>query len=312
MKLNFRPWAPSLTAFGAWLQGQSTQSAKSWSIRLRSKDRDKAEAAVTEALAWDFIACRCDSTRLAEVPGTGGVDFEFTSNDKTFLVEATNISIASASDATGMPDGQPFAGFHRLLTDRLRQKVRGKLDQARQHSAHPVLVFVTTLHENASAVCFCRLAVEFAMGSPPRITGRLNPHTGEVEGELYDSTDLTRSVFLSPHPILGADGNQVAQAKYQPISGLLVGGFGLRPSNVRVLGGLNPEATRPFDPSILPDVPFCSFREWPVTDRIGFHWTTTEEAEELRERRLAENRLRAAGHGWLLDQIADEINPLPG
>ncbi len=145
------------------------------------------------------------------------------------------------------------------------------------------------------------------MGSPPHITGNLNPETGEVEGDLYQSTDLTQSVFLSPHPINGADGSPIAQAKYQPISGFLIGGFGLDSRNVRVLGALNPEASRPFDPTMLPDIPFCSFREWPVTMEIGFEWTISENEEREREQQAAEGRLRASGHGERLDAIGQEI-----
>jgi len=35
------------------------------------------EAAVAEAVAWDFIGRRCDAARPNDTAGTGGVDFEF-------------------------------------------------------------------------------------------------------------------------------------------------------------------------------------------------------------------------------------------
>ena len=81
---------------------------------------------------------------------------------------------------------------------------------------------------------------------------------------------------------------------------------------MRVLGAQNPEATRPFDPAMLADLPFCSFREWPTTERINFDWTITEEEEQVREQAAAERRLRAAGHGELLDAIRDEIGRRSG
>lgn len=299
-------WAPTLTAYADWLPAQSQAIAKGWSRRLNSAQAYDVEGAVAEASVWDFIGCRCDSSRLAETPGDGGLEFEFVISGAPFLVEVTNISIESASKASGMPDGNPFSGNYGLLTGNIRPKVRRKFRQARQRSDLPVLVAVTALHSNSSRACVDRRAVEFAMGSPPSITGRFNPETGVIEGDLYQSTDLTQSVFLSPSPVLGPDGVPAAQARFQLISGFLLAGFGLGPKQVSVLGGLNPEAARPFDPSILPDVPFCSFREWPATTKIAFRWTITEDEEREREFRAAEHRLRATGHGALLDGIREE------
>ena len=293
---DLRRWAPSLTAFAKWLSAESEPAVKNWSRRLNSTDADQVEGAVAEAVVWDFIRGRCDSARLNDAAGTGGVDFEFVSGGQPFLIEVTNISTRAASDASGMPDTELSTGFYGLLTKQIRSKVRRKLKQAQRRQDHPLLVFVTTLHWNASRACIIHTAVEFAMGSPPEITGRYNPDTGEVEDDLYQSTKLKQSVFLTPQPVLSQNGDPMVQAKFQPISGFLVGGFGLEPREVRVLGGLNPEATCPFDPAILPDVPFCSFREWPAADHIDFDWTITEEEYRLRRARAAERRLRAAGH----------------
>jgi hypothetical protein len=306
MIVDLQRWARSLKAFKDWINDENQIAGKRWLRRLESGQSEHVESAVAEAVVWDFIRCRCDSTRLNESPGTGGVDFEFVVDGHSFLVEVTNISIEAASDASAMPDIDLYAGHYGLLTKNIRQKVRGKLDQARGQSDHPLLVAVTTLHWNASLACINRMAVEFAMGSPPKITGEFNPNTGEIEGDFYQSTDLSQSVFLSPRPVNGPEGLPIAQAKYQPISGFLVGGFGLDPRNVCVLGALNPEASRPFSPTMLPDIPFCSFREWPVTTWIDFDWTISESEEQERQQQAAEQRLRASGHGELLDAIRKE------
>jgi len=305
--MDLQRWAPSLTAFSKWLDAQNHATAQSWSRRLNSRQADQVESATAEAVVWDFIGCRCEEMRLNEAPGSGGVDFEFTVNSRSFLVEVTNISTAAASKASGMPDTELSTGFYGLLTKNIRQKVRGKLRQAKHQTDRPLLVFATTLHWNASCLCFNRSAVEFAMGSPPKITGKFNPASGEVEGNLYQSTDFSQSVFLSPHSVIGSDGMPIAQAKYQPISGFMVGGFGVDARSVSVLGALNPEASRPFDPAMLPDVPFCSFRDWPVTTEIGFDWTISEEQEQDQKRQAAEKRLRGSGHGELLDAIRREV-----
>jgi len=305
MAIDLQQWARPLSAFADWINTHNYSAAGTWARRLNSPNVETVEGAVAEAVIWDFIGTRCESTRLNDMPGTGGVDFEFTAQNQTFLVEVTNISTDAASAASGMPNIDPSKsfGFYGLLTKQIRQKVRRKLDQVQKQSKHPVLVAVTTLHHNASRACVDRRAFEFAMGSPPSIAFNWNPDTGAVEGKLYESTDLSQSVFLSPHPILGSDGAPVAQAKYQPISGFLIGGFGLSPSNVRVFGGLNPEALRPFDPAILPDIPFCSFREWPATSHVNFQWTISQQDEDEQERRARERRLRASGLGEFVDAI---------
>ena len=301
-------WAPSLTAFAKWMEEENRAAAEIWSGRLKSSQSYQVESAVAEAVVWDYISNRSDSVWLEEIPGVGGVDFGFSVASNQFLVEVTNISSEAATDATKMPDRELFKGNYCLLTKNIRQKVRNKLGQARKRSDHPLLVAVTTLHENASSTCVDRRAVEFALGSPPRITWKWNPQTGESEGDAYQSTDLSQSVFLSPTPILGPDGDPIAQAKYQPISGFLFGGFGLNPKNVSVFGALNPEATNPFDPKLLPDIPFCSFKEWPVTASIDFTWTITEAEERAKSQKACEERLLAAGLGELVDEIRREAH----
>lgn len=308
MAINLRNWAPSLTKFADWLAAEDHALGVEWSRKLNSAESTQVEGAVAEAVVWDFVGCRCNSVRLAEVHGQGGVDFEFVIDDQPFLVEVTNISIESAASSSSMPDSGSFKGMYGLLTKRIRQKVRGKFRQARLQTKCPLLVAVTTLHWNASHACVNRQAVEFAMSSPPRITSKWNPKSGECEGDLYQSTDMRQSVFLSPTMVQGADGFPIAQARYQPISGFLLGGFGLRPKEVQVFGALNPVASHPFDLGLLPDIPFCSFKEWPVSSTLDFTWTISEEEDRERVRRAAERRLRAAGYGELLDKIRREAD----
>lgn len=277
MTMDFKRWASSLTAFAEWIGVEDYQAGLKWSSRLGSGNDESAGSAVAEAVAWDYISSRSDSVRLNDKLGIGGVDFEFSVDGYTYLVEVTNISTEAASTASGMPDEERSSGYYGLLTKNIRQKVRGKLRQARCQSQYPLLVFVTTLHRNASCSCINHGAVEFAMGSPSRITGEFNPSTGEVEGDLYESTDLAQSVFLTNRLLYEPDGLPIAQAKYQPISGFLLGGFGLSGKDVSVLGALNPEATRPFNPDALPDIPFCSFQTWPAKEMLAFSWNVSEE-----------------------------------
>lgn len=301
MKKDLKLWAPSITTFAKWLESENRVAAENWSSKLNSSQFNQVEGAVAEAVIWDYISSRSDSVWLEETPGEGGVDFGFSVASNQFLVEVTNISNEAAADATKMPDQELYAGNYCLMTKNVRQKVRKKFTQACKQTDHPLLVAVTTLHWNASQACIDRRAVEFALGSPPMITSKWNPQTGESIGDVYQSTDLSQSVFLSPTPILGSDGELIAQAKYQPISGFLLCGLGLNPENVSVFGALNPEANNPFDPMLLPDIPFCSFKEWPVATSIDFSWTITEEEEEAKAQKDRVARLHAAGLGELID-----------
>ncbi len=90
--------------FAEWLEGEDKTGAENWSRRLKSSQSYLVESAVAEAVIWDYISSRCDSVRLADVPGVGGADFEFSVAGNQFLVEVTNISIEAAADASAMPD----------------------------------------------------------------------------------------------------------------------------------------------------------------------------------------------------------------
>lgn len=112
MTVNLRPWAKSLKAFSDWINVENQTAGKAWLRRLKSDQSEQVESAVAEAVVWDFIGCRCDSTCLNESPGTGGVDFEFVVDGHSFLVEVTNISTEAASAASAMPNKDPFAGLY--------------------------------------------------------------------------------------------------------------------------------------------------------------------------------------------------------
>lgn len=135
MHVDLRRWAPSLTAFSQWLEKQSHVAAREWSGRLNSNAGEKVEGAVAEAAAWDYFTCRVDSVRLADEPGTGGVDFEFMNNGKSFLIEVTNMSTETCTEMCGFSDTEIKAGSYGLLTEKIRHKVRGKFEQVMAYCA---------------------------------------------------------------------------------------------------------------------------------------------------------------------------------
>lgn len=307
-RFNAEPWRPALVAYVQWLGDQDTSTLRAWCRRLKARDQAESEAAIAEAVVWDYFTSHCDEVWLNDVAGEGGADFRFRKGDKQFVVEVTNISIAKATDDSGMPHSAPHSGAYGLMTTGIRSKVRGKLDQAKRVADLPVLVVVSTLHWNASISCMGRHAAETAMTSTPMLTANLDIRTGEPVGDFYQSTSLDRAVFLSPNLLYGPDGKAIVTAKYEPISAFVLAGMGTLPPQVNVYGGLNPSARHPFDITLLPEVPFCWFDPWPPTDgALHLTWSETEEEERQRGQAPARRQLmrNPEMRKLLLDQEAD-------
>lgn len=299
--LNREWWKQTIADFESWIRAKDDVKAREWRRRLDSQESAKAESAIAEAGVWRYLLDRADTIWPGESTKRGGMDFRVSNGASQYFVEVTNISIGAATKACKMPHGKLFKGHHGLLTSRIRQKVRKKLKQSRQESELPVLVAVTTLHSNASTICIHHMAVEFAMGSPPSITGHYNSTTGMTEGDIYQSTDLSCSVFLTPCLHRNSDGQPIATAKFEPISGFLLVGLGNGDGCVNIYGALNPEASRPFNHTLLSGVPFCRFKQWPAAESISFRWTITPEEEIATRVAEARQRLIDAGAGDLLE-----------
>lgn len=276
-------WRPALVAYVRWLGQQSGSAQRMWCKHLNARDDPMAEAAVAEAVVWDYLATFCDEVWLNEVAGVGGADFLCRVGDKQFVVEVTNLSIGKTARDSGLPHTDRHSGGYGLLTQAVRGKVQRKFKQANAENKLPVLVVVSTLHWNASISCVRRHAIEALMTSTPMLTMDIDMRTGRVADE-YQATDLRHSVFLSEQVLYDAQGKPIVRAEFEPISGFIVAGMGARPPDVNMFGGLNPGAVRPFDVSLLPQIPFCKFDPWPPADGVlSLSWSVTEEEEQEKE-----------------------------
>lgn len=261
--MDLSRWAPSIDPYAKWIEKQHFDAAKNWAGRLRAGAESQVEAAVAEAIAWDWLANRVDSIALGSPPGVIGPDLRCVVRGEVFFVEVTNIAREVMTAVTGMPDTELFKGNHGCPADRLHREITGKAVQGAGLDA-PYLVFPTTLHWNASSLLTHRGHLEAVLHSRTYLAGEFDTERGEILEPLREETDLKRAAFT-------ATGSATPLRTH--VSGALFGPFGLYPGGIDVHGILNPVADHPFDPGLLPDVPFCRFRTWPPDHRIQVEWT---------------------------------------
>ncbi len=263
-------WIVVVADFERWLSNAGKGPLALWRRRAKATDLSQSEGAVAEALVWKFLTDQGQDVRLFDRLNQGGPDFEIQCGQSRALIEVTNISVSAATRATGMVDRIPHNGGYGMLTVPLQRKVRKKVEQATGDHGLPVLIWVTTLHWNASRHCD-RLAVEWAMTSSPQLSQDLEAESLEPVGDLNESTDLANAVFLFQDrrlPIV------TVEAGFGAISGFVLAGLGLYPYSSRFYGGLNPIAVHQFDTVMLPTIPFCRVAPWPTSDSIGLNWSS--------------------------------------
>ena len=260
-----RRWAPSIEPYSQWIEQQNFDAAKCWVCALRDSEASQAEAAIAEAVAWDWLAHRVHSIELAYDPARRSPDFKCTSDRGAFFVEVTNVSRPAMTEAMGLEDFEtsPSLKHFRLPADRLHQDLLKKAKQGVGLDA-AYLVFLTTLHGHASMRMTNRSYAATLLHSEEFLTADFDAEQGCVVGGFRSTVDFNRAAFTRSKTLNGVRAH---------VSGALLGPFGLYPNDVTVLGILNPEATHPFDRRALPDAPFAQFREWPPRDQVQVVWT---------------------------------------
>lgn len=262
--LDIGPWGPSIRPYADWLDRLDPAAARHWALRLRSPELASVEGAVAEAVAWDFLSHRVDLISPGAL-ATGGPDFRCEKAGFTFYVEVTNLTRSVVTEWTGLSEELTGPRNYGDLTGLIKREVSGKAGQGRNLGA-PYLVLVTTLHGMASHICVDRAHVAHVLHSTTAISGDFDPDRGEVVGPLRQITRMELSTFTKQFSVDPARRN---------VSAVLVGGFGTYP-DVRVLGVSHPDPARPFDSSLLHDVPFFEFTAWPPDPRIIARWTLPE------------------------------------
>jgi len=258
-------WKKSLVVYDKWLKEQNVDAHKMWYKRMKSTNPPKVEGAVAEAVAWDYLSSRLSNPSLSDKPGSGGPDFKFGDNKKSIYVEVTNLSKELVSKKTGlsnMPTNFKCYWFG-LLTQIVKRKVISKAGQLKDIGS-PQILFVTTLHFQASAFLVERKHLENLLTSDPKIAIPISPQEYSSGDDPYQIIDFEHSIFTCSKSLITSRSH---------LSAVLVGGFGVMTKDVQVFGLLNPNPLYPIEIRDFIDVPFCQFRTWPPDKQVDLVWS---------------------------------------
>lgn len=231
---------------------------------MTSGDEQAEEGVVAEALVWHWLKSHTDTVEPGCTRGSRA-DFYCKHNDFEFFIEVTNISIKSATSATGLEHvpnhvGHAVSTWYGPINHVVKAEVSNKTPQLAELSA-PGVVMVTTLHYQAGSLCFDKSFTEWYLHSPVVFAGRLDPARGEVIGGFQQVADFKDALFTKTRSLDPAR---------DCISAVLTMGLGGQGFKAR--GVLNPKALRLLEPCALPHVPLCRFKNWPPTDHIQLEW----------------------------------------
>ena len=263
MGMDLKPWARPIGLYFDWLKRRDIDAARRVACRLDSSDDATAEGAAAEALVWDFLDNRELEIGLAETDH-GGPDFRCDGSYGGFFVEVTNISRQTVSRETNLPEESGGPRFYATLTRQIKNEILAKATQFADRDLHgPLVIFVTTLHSHASALCIQRHHVEELLVSSRSVSLLWDPETADAVGRPFQSTDMAFSLATKARSL---------ETTRQHISGVVVAGFGFRPPQFEARGALMPTPQYPFDPRALIDVDFCRFCVWPPIGELRLEW----------------------------------------
>jgi hypothetical protein len=242
--------------------------------QYKNRLNSDAKAAQAEAVMFSLLRAENHEPELFEDTGNGGPDFLCSSARGKFLMEVTSLDSETVSEESGLPmeiKGQGGGAFA-LITKKLQAKAKAKASQlGGQH--YPGLVAIVSDHVFAGML-LDRPSAQYLMTSAPSHNVPLNG------GPAYTSTDFKHSAFYQMTGILDSSGVPIIKPLRQSISGILL--CAINPAETQVVGLLHPEAVRPFDPTLLPKIPFVRAKAPFTADYIATEWIQTN-----REQRTA-------------------------
>lgn len=233
--------------FGKWLEQFDEQHARAWALLLH---RDP-EAAMCEATFWGILT-DCGITVEPFLDLTGGKkspDFRCQKDSYTFFVEVTCLKIETVTKKTHLehePNSKPQA--YAPLHNAIWEECVSKTSQCAAVDA-PCLLAVGTFHCVASMVAIQPRLLAWLLTGEPKLAWDIDVRTGSGHGDAYQITEFESSAFVRPGKTNGIEFARL------PISGLLIGGFGIRPP--QIFGLLHPSPKQVFAPSILSRIAFC-------------------------------------------------------
>ena len=244
-----------------WLGSFQPQRLSNWE-RILEADGEAAmcEAAVRRLLEANENTVEPNETLDGSAPAP---DFLCSSGDKQFYVEVTCLSIKKVTQCTGLSHHPKGACSYSLLNDAIFNACKSKTPQC-AGLRHPSLVTVGTFHFDASCLCFLDMELAQLLTGKEMITASIDTRTGAQVGETHMSTRLRSAAFLRPDPSEGMDHAR------NPVSGMLLCGFGCEPPEVR--GILHPSPVHDFDRSLMPRVEFCRLKAGYESGTLSTEW----------------------------------------
>ncbi|MBA2116713.1 hypothetical protein [Bremerella alba] len=251
-----------------WLSGFDEQYARNWEKLLKAD----AEAAMCEAGVRRMLAS-FDVVVSPNEDLNGNqqrVDFSCLSNGEKFFVEVACIPVEKAEKITGIADDfqMIFMRNPTPLNGAIRRKCIGKARQSGNHPA-PVLLAIGTWHGSAAMLSFMPPYPEMLLTGMTTMTVFIDKETLESSVEPRYESQLDAAAFIQR-----SEEDQIKVVR-NSISGLLLCGLSFEP--VMRVGILHPNASKPFSPSWLPDVPFCEVQINDVDGTLNVQWPKEEQ-----------------------------------
>ena len=206
------------------------------------------ESAIVDACVRDLLARQTDSLEPFEGPSEGGPDYVCRNADEHFYAEVTCLEEGRVTRLTSLTPSLPSPHGAQSYSDLTRAILNECVTKARQlqNLDSPCLLFIGTLHPQASQVCFQEVQLNDLLTGSEHMERDFDPGKGEAVGPTRVATDLSNAPFLR----FTAQGVEGAR---KTISGIVCCGFGWYPPEIR--GVLHPEAVRPFNRCLLPNIP---------------------------------------------------------
>ncbi len=244
-----------------WLAAFDPQYLANWEKNLRAEEESAlAEARIRRILQGYRITVEPneDLTGSRQQP-----DFRCFAGDYKFYIEATSISIATATVKAGIE----INGNRWTSSDNLNDAVVAKCKQKARQCSNldaPALLAVATFNTRA-AMDFENPPVGWLLTGQTMLAWDIDVHGGGKAGDAYETTALESAAFLRP------DGSEEIEIARKSISGVLLCGLGSeRP---RLIGVLNPGPARPFDPAILSEIEFGQVEIDRASGQLRVSWT---------------------------------------
>lgn len=266
---QFQPDTGVLREFIRWIEQFDKRHARAWALRYKAD----AEAATCEAMFWGVLT-DCGVTVEPNADLTGGKrapDFVCHKHGQKFYVEVTCIHIDTATEHTALEHmPKTGGGFYSPLNDAIFKEVVSKTPQCANLDA-PCVLAIGTFHHCASASCVCKIFTEWLLTGVSQIGFHFDPRLGQVVGEPFELTHLKSATFVRPSNLVGVEPAR------QPVSALLIAGFGCKPPPI--LGALHPNPAREFAPQLLDRIAFCWLKTDVLAATMTTEWTFVPEPE---------------------------------